>query len=359
MAWQRGLVNPEMITLARKSRAKTQKELAEATQITQSAISRYEAGTIEADESTIALIANALDYPTSFFTQRDIVQGPGLSELFHRKRTKLPITTINQSYALAEVRRREIARLLESAEEPLQQTPSLPVGSFDDNPETIARTLRALWQLPAGPVFNVTRTLEEKGCIIIGHDFKSHLLDGFSYRSATLPPIFHLNRNMPPDRWRWTLAHELAHIVMHTDIDSADDMKPKEIEYQANDFAGEFMAPGHELAPQLWNLNLDKLSSLKREWKISMQALIMQAHKLNAITARHKQSMFMSLSKAGYRMREPAELDPPIETPAKLFQMVKFHLTTLQYTREEIKDYLGVGETDFQNYYRDPYDFTL
>ena len=327
MAWHSGTANPEMITLARKSRSKTQKELAEATQITQSAISRYEAGLIETDGPAVEKIAKALDYPIGFFMQPDMVLGPGLSELFHRKRAKLPITTIHQSYALAEVRRREIVRLLESAEEPPQQTPSLPVGSFDRNPGKIARTLRALWQMPTGPVFNVTRTLEEQGCIVIGHEFKSHLLDGFSYRSATLPPIFHLNRSMPPDRWRWTLAHELGHIVMHTELDTAEDMTPKEIEDQANGFAGEFLAPGHELASQLWNLNLDKLASLKREWKISMQALIMQAHKLNAITARQKQNLFMILSKAGYRTREPLALDPPIETPAKLFQMAKFHLT--------------------------------
>ena len=250
MTWQSGVVNPEMITLARKSRAKTQKELAEATQIAQSAISRYEAGVSEADEITIEQIAKVLDYPISFFTQPEIVRGGGLSELFHRKRAKLTITAMHQSYALAEVRRREIARLLESVEEPPQQAPSLPVGSFDNNPEKIARTVRALWQVPAGPVFNVTRTLEENGCIIIGHDFKSQLLDGFSYRSATLPPIFHLNRNMPPDRWRWTLAHELGHIVMHTELDSSEDMIPKEGEDQANGFAGEFLAPGHELAPQ-------------------------------------------------------------------------------------------------------------
>ncbi len=356
MILQQGSVNPEMLTLARKSRGKTQKQLAKDANVTQAAISKCEAGVQQVDEEVLPRLANALDYPLRFFRQAVTIKGPGISEFFHRKRSKIRVALLHQVYALAELRRLEIAKLLESYEE--EHPPVLPlhVEDFNDDPAKIARTVRASWQVPLGPMFNVTRTLEHNGCIIVAHHFHTRALDGFSHRSTGMPPIFHLNSGLLPDRWRWTLAHELGHIVMHSELGESG-INSKQAEQQADIFAGEFLAPAHELKPMLWNLDFQRLAALKREWKISMQALVMQAYRLGAINEQQRQGMFIHLSKAGYRQREPEALDPPIEGPSWPFNLAKFHLTTLQFTREELKEYLAIGEVDFQNYYRDPYDF--
>ena len=71
--------------------------------------------------------------------------------------------------------------------------------------------------LPPGPIFNLTETLERFACVIVKHRL-SRAQDGFS--QAALPydypsvAFIHMNANMPPDRWRWTLAVELGHLVM-------------------------------------------------------------------------------------------------------------------------------------------------
>ena len=352
MVLRYGDVNPEMITLARKSRRKTQAQLAEDIGVTQSTISKCEAGVMSVNESVLTGLADALGYPPHFFQQHAAVQGPAPSELFHRKRATLGTLVLHQAYALAEVRRLEVAKLLEASSSSTRQTPLMPIDEFDDDPAQIARTVRALWQVPPGPVFNATRTLERGGCIVVAHDFATRLLDGFSCRSAGLPPIFHLNRSLPPDRWRWTLAHELGHVVMHVDAVES----PKLMEEQADSFAGEFLAPAHELKPMLWDLNYERLAALKREWKISMQALTMRAYSLEAITESRRRELFIGFSKAGFRRREPANLDPPIETPEALFDLAKFHMTRLEFTRDDLKVHLAVGEDDFHRYYHDPHD---
>ena len=356
MILQQGNFNPEMLTLARKSRRMTQGQLAKEAGITQAAISKYEAGLQEVDEELMPRIANALDYPTQFFSQAMAIKGPGVSEYFHRKRARMSVSLLNQVYTLAEIRRLEVFKLLASWEADYPPVPFLPIEEYEEDPPKIARTVRAVWQVPLGPIFNLTRTLEQNGCIIVGHDFGTRAIDGFSYRSTNMPPVFHLNTGLPPDRWRWTLAHELGHLIMHNGLGETE-VSPKEAEQQADVFAGEFLAPEHELKPSLWNLDFQRLAGLKLQWKISMQALVMQAFRVGAINSQQRQSLFVRMSKAGYRQREPENLDPPIETASWPFNLVKFHMIELQYTREEIKDYLAIGEPDFRRYYHDPFDY--
>ena len=131
---------------------------------------------------------------------------------------------------------------------------------------------------------------------------------------------------------------------------------PQLVEKQADQFAAEFLAPSQEIRYMLHDLSFQRLAGLKVEWKISMQALIMRAYSLGTITDQQRRSMFTRLSKERYRTREPATLDPPIEPPEMPFKLARFHMTTLEYSREELKEFLAIGESDFQRYYHDPQD---
>ena len=342
--------NPEMLSLARKSRGLTQSQLAQQSGVPQSRISKSEAGILSLAEPQMACIAESLDYPINFFSRSVTVEGPGLSETFHRKRQRTTIGNLTKIHAVAEVRRMEIIKLLESADDMRPDVPWLPIDEFEDDPAKIARMVRAYWNIPSGPIFNLTRTLEQHGCIVLAHDFGTRTVDGFSHRATAtqgITPLFHINTALPPDRWRWTLAHELGHIVMHFEPDGI----PRMTEQQANDFAGEFLAPAHELLPMLPGIALNQLAGLKREWKISMQAILMRAYRLGVITDRQRSAMFAQLTRAGYRTREPMELDPPIEVPERPYQLTRFYLTDLEYTPAEMREYLAIGERDYHTYY--------
>ena len=345
-------VNPELIQLARQSRGLTQTKLASEIRVSQSLIAKYEAGVRDVPPDHLARLAEALDYPVRFFRRPMGRAGSG-SEIFHRKRARVPASVLGRNYADAAIRRMEIDALREALDGVFKLTPFpfYPIEEFDYDPEKIARTVRAAWQLPEGPVFNVTRTVEENGGIVVAHKFDPRI-DGFGCRTLGLPPVFHLNRDLPPDRWRWTLAHEIGHMVMHEESAHAD----KEAEDQAHRFAAEFLAPAHQIEPQLRRLNIGQLAPLKMQWKISMSSLVKRAKDLNTIDARQYKSLMVQLSQQGYRTREPVNLDPPLEHPSLLFDLAQYFEQSLEFSRTELLGLLNIGETDFWTYYRDPED---
>ena len=201
--------NPELVRLARQSRGYSQKELSERIGIAQPNFSRIEAGSRPISDSVLNSICEALDYPLRFFMRSPRLEGPGTDTIFHRKRKSVPKWRLDQVYAVAEIRRLEIQKLLEweGAEHAI---PSYPVQLYDDDPAKIARTVRAALGVPSGPIFNMTRFLEHAGSVVVSHNFGTRLIDGFSSPPRAMLSIFNLNSDLSPDRWRWTLAHELG-----------------------------------------------------------------------------------------------------------------------------------------------------
>jgi len=343
-----GTVNPQMVTLARLSRGLTQAELARRLNFTQGTVSKIEAGASSVDSAELEALATALAYPPTFFGRFEPVDGPGVAELYHaRKRKTVRAMALHRAYATATIKRMHVETLLRSVEAP--DALSFPVFPSDEygDAEKIARTVRSQLELPLGPIHNMTETIEAAGGIVVECDFETRKIDGFTrWRQPISPPLFFINRHLPPDRWRWTAAHEFGHAVMHTNQYPSDSM-----EDEANAFAEEFLMPRQLLRPQLLSLSFPKLASLKTYWKVSIQALIMRAYSLKLITSRRRSYMFMQWSRAGYKLREPEELDPPAEPPNAVTGMINHHLKTLGYTVPELAKTLDLGENEFRAQY--------
>ena len=339
--------NPEMLVLARRSRELTQTELAEKSAVARTSVSRYEMGSLPVPDDTLFRLAVALDYPVKFFCRKATLIGAMGGAVFHRKQQSLPVKKLYRAHALAETRRLEITTLLDSLDVQTSFLPEYPVDLFEDDPEKIARSVRAIMNVPPGPIFNLTDTLERSGCIVVAHDFGSRQIDGFSQRTSYPPCFIHLNTQLPPDRWRWTLAHELGHLVMHFDPMAS----PKLVEQQADLFTAELLTPAHEIGPTLDGLTFQKLGGLKREWKVSMQALITRAYHLGTISEGQRRSMYIRLSRAGYRTREPVTLDPPVEKPSGMAQLAQRHLDELEYSSAELCELLAICKTEFRRHY--------
>ena len=336
-----------MVALARVSRGVNATQLAGALGVSSAALSRYESGKIAFPEDRVELLESYLDYPASFFLRAYVpVFGVGPGSVYHRKRASAGKRLLARAYGLAEVRRLEAQKLEPFAG--LPAVPRYPSERYAD-PAKVARTLRAKWGVPMGPVFNLTRLVETNGVVIYSHDFGTRYIDAFMQLSGGDLSVIHISRDLPPDRWRWTLAHELGHLIMHRDFPSdADD-----VEREADAFAAEFLAPSYEIGPSLTNLDESSLFRLKSEWLISMSSLIMRASALGLLDAYRKRRLFIWLSKSGYRTREPEYLDPPVEYPALPARLALRCVAELGYDRTQLLDYLCIGEGDFAEYYRD------
>ena len=182
------LVNGEFVRLARLTRGVTQKQLSTASGIYGTTLSRIESGSLNVNDDILGKLADALDYPVSFFSQKSLLRGAGTDGVFHRKRQKLTSKKLSQVYALGETRRLELEKLSEWNGVKCSIL-EYPIDFYDDDPEKIARTVRASLNLPAGPVFNLTKTLEDAGYVIVSHDFGTRQIDGFSVKTPTTSPF--------------------------------------------------------------------------------------------------------------------------------------------------------------------------
>lgn len=331
--------NPEMLRLARESRGYTQTELARRSRYAQSVISRFENGSLPLSRENVRAFARVLNYPLEFFEQTDTRYGLGCSFLFHRKRQNMPQHELRQIEAEVNVVRMQIDRLLRAVD--MEHENEFVAFDVDmhGGPEQIAQLVRAGWRLPAGPIQNLTRAIESAGGIVIRLPLPSRKLDGLSAWVTGLPALFFLNNKAPGDRARWTLAHELGHVVMHRH-------PTPDIEGEANRFATELLMPAHEIKVDLCNMTLAKAAGLKLTWRVSMQALIRRAKTLGTIAPGRYKSLFVQLSRAGYRLHEPNELEP--ETGSNLEGILKFHQEEYGYSLDDIARLANALPDDFQ-----------
>jgi len=336
-------VNPRMVTLARESRELTQERLAQQIGIGQGSLSRIEGGVSAASEEVLSALSAALEYPKEFFFRSDPICGFGISELFHRKRQRMPVKQLRHLHAKMNIRLIHLAVMLRGVE---MNEPHFPeLDDMPDRPKNIARAVRAYWQLPPGPILNLTQVIEDAGGIIIPLHLSTDYVDAISMSRPGLPPVFFVNMKFPGCRLRFTLGHELGHLIMHR-----KNITPK-IESEANEFAAEFLMPEREIRPHLANINLRTLAQLKPYWKVSMAALLTRAGTLKVITERQKTNLWRELSALGYRTREPEELDIPAETPTLYQEIVSVYRKDLAYSAAELARVLDLFEHEARAMY--------
>lgn len=332
-------VNPEMIALARESRGYTQQELANLLGVTQGRISKVEKGLISVSDELLDGLCEALNYPRQFFGQSPGVHAAGLT--LHRKRKSLPKCTLEKIQAQLIIRKLHISKLLDDIEFPADKIPSFKVTQ-GNTPANIARKTRVALGVPAGPVENFARKLEKAGILIVPLDLEHRFIDAVSCKVDGLPTTVFINSSMPGDRQRFTLAHELGHLVMH-------DVPVENMEDEADRFASEFLMPEAEIQDELYSLSMRKLWELKSRWKVSMAALVMRAKMLGCITENQVRYLWIQLSKAGYRLEEPAELAIPQEKPTFMAKILELNLE--DHSEAELSELLCLEESEFRRMY--------
>lgn len=306
-------INVGMLTLAREAKGYTQKDLADQIGCNQSRLSRIEAGELMPQESDIQNLVRVLGQRRDFFFQQGETMPASVS--FYRKTQTLPLKMLRQCNAQMNICRLEIEQKVGSAKLEKRELPYLPPET-NGGTKAVAQIVRQRWGIKNGAVQHLTQLVENTGCVIVNYLFPSTKLDGLCIRATGKPPIIFLNKDLPKSRRRLSLAHEVGHLVMHTE--------PHEnVEDEAWEFAEEFLMPAAEIEQQFNGLNLDKLGQLKKEWGVSMQAILYRAKKLGKIGESYNRFLWMQIGKCGYRVNEPFEDAIPDEKPTELEERLK------------------------------------
>lgn len=324
--------NGAMLVLARESRGLTQRQLSDALGVQQSRISMMEMELRPAPDELLERIGAVLHYPREFFFQRSRLAGVGITEVFHRKRARVAKSVLAQIYARIEIRFMHLDALLRSVEIECH-IPHLDILDFQGHAEEVARIVRFKLEAPRGPINSMTDLLEDAGVIVIPFDFGTREVDAISRWLAPMSPVIFVNTESPTDRVRYSCAHELGHLVMH-------DLPSPDMEAEADAFAAEFLMPERDIRHELQQVDLARLAVLKKYWRVSMAALLMRAKSLGTITDNQSRYLWSRMSQAGYRVREPVELDAADESPHLLQELIHAHTHDLGYSAEDLSSAL-------------------
>lgn len=303
-----------MLTLLRKAAGLSQKALAEEAEITQSFLSKLENDLAPAPSDVVFNLASALGVPhRTLYTQ---YKPKNLLSTFFRRRKTLGKKLVESKAAQINLDRLRIQRLLDHAN--VQgfdiSRRDLTGRGYRGHPEMLARDVRELWDIPPGPIDPLVKVLEVHGVIVRELDFGDIRFDGVSVYDPLdgIPPIIYTSNIVAGDRMRYTMAHELGHILLHSHLE----LPPETCEAEADRFAGAFLMPASDIRGEYRKATLSTLVRQKRVWKISMAAQIMISAAAGEMTAARKTMLFKGLSKLGYRKNEPVHV--PREEP-KLF----------------------------------------
>lgn len=179
--------------------------------------------------------------------------------------------------------------------------------------EQFALELRAEAEVAEGaPVGNVVRAAERLGCVVLPladeagrHLGLSHYINGTPYvRVSRERP------NVPGDRQRFTVAHELGHLGLHAELPppSTTD-EARRLEAQAHRFAGAFLTPRDPLLDDLaahgGRVTLSTLAELKSNWGVAIKMLVVRLKQLGVVTEDQATSLYKQISKRGWNTGEP------------------------------------------------------
>lgn len=326
--------SPRMVTLVRESHGWTQRELSDRLDMTQGLVSKVENGLIALTGDKLEKFATVLDCPADLLVDEHPVRGLEVTCLHHRRKGSLmPIGVKKRVEALTHLTRVSVEGFLRGVEITAdEQLERLPIEQFEAGAAEVAQVLRAQWRIPSGPITNMVALLEAVGIVVVIRPLGTHAQDAVSTWPHEIgrPPIMLVNSGLSSDRQRFTVAHELGHLVMHV-------MPGTEQEKEANAFAAEFLAPAEEIKPQLEGLrpsDFPRLVELKAQWGLSVAALIQRAKDLDCITDKQFRDFRIKLSKMGWTTREPVQL--PDERPQTLDSVIEVHRRDHHYTVDEL-----------------------
>ena len=343
---------PERIREARLARGMSQPELAEVLGITRQAISQYENGTSRPRPEIIQIIQDCLDFPIQYFFkdfayfQRGAIQFRKFRTAKEKNEGLLRVRILWMgeilSYLMTFLDFPEVNVLRKNEEE----------YSFEEI-NNIASELRKKWDLGSGPISNLALLLENHGFIISKIKIEKRKLDACSTintQEGAFRPMILLTSDKSAVRSRFDLAHELGHVILHSWVDEeylANKENHKRVEAEANTFAGAFLVPSEALHREARNLtSINSYVSLKKRWKVSIQALIRRCYDLDYISDNQYQYLQRQISMKRYKTKEPLDDVLVHEEPSVLKKAIELLLENKIQTVDSLKEKIALPLSD-------------
>ena len=300
----------------------TQAEVAEATRVSPSALSQAERGDTTLSAASIARVASHLGVSPEAFAERRDPELQMKPQFRHLRRTSVREQRKAERFVLATAQVASILRdRVEFPGEPFsfdcKVNPELPIDDVEVQVERAAALTRSELGLPKNkPIGSkLINRLEAGGITVVRDRETDRDIDAYSAVVGQLPIIvLDGSKRSVWDRDNFNLAHELGHLVMHRGVLHTPGTRT--VEAQAHRFAGALLAPAkalHKVLPR--DLDWGCYLELKREWGMSMAALVRRAKDLGVIDDTTYTRAMKQRSAYGWREDEPGSTDRPLPAP--------------------------------------------
>jgi transcriptional regulator with XRE-family HTH domain len=186
--------------------------MAMGSRVSHTALNRYEKGIMKPDGNMLVELSKVLNVGTDYFFREPTLE---ITEIEFRKKAKL---TQRELKAIKLTVKDQVERYLElEGYLDAQVAWSNPLSgkriSSPDDIEFAVALLQDEWDLGTNALPNITLMLEERGIKVVEIE-ANQAFDGFSGWGNSSIPIIVVNRTLTLERKRFTLLHELAHLVL-------------------------------------------------------------------------------------------------------------------------------------------------
>ena len=299
------------LRLARKAAGHSLRSLAAAIghRVTAQAIGKYERDESMPSSGVLIVLADAVGVPLDYLTSQGDIRLEDVD--FRKKRLvsrreeaqiEAKVLHLLERYHAVE----EILGLSTVAWNMPREAP-WPVLQDPAEAEHAALSMRTHWGLGLDPIPNLVELLEERGIKVLSMSLAN--VDGLTARvrreDKSIASVVVVNRDDWGERQRFTLAHELGHMVLGP--------APKiDEEKAAHRFAGAFLMPAESLRSEIGkhrsSMGWGELFDLKRIFGVSVQALTYRCKDLGIFGAPLVRMLFNEFSRRGWRT-------PPFKEP--------------------------------------------
>lgn len=296
----------------RRMHGMTQAQLASRVLLNQYTLSRIESDDVPCPGETLQMLAVELGVTSDYLLRPPSLSIEAHSPLF-RARSRVTQRDKYAAHAWANLVNEEYTRL--SARNNSIATRLAPMTGMD--PIDAAHYTRdVLGFTHDEPLPYLVFAAERVGVRVLGLPFQLATIDAFSAWHGDTPVVA-IMAGVPADRVRFTVAHEIGHLILHCAGEGG-----KQVEDQADLFAAELLTPSHALSRALPDRpNLANLTMVKTQWGVSIKALVRRCRELGVIDSDRALSLYKQISKKGWNRKEPGFV--PEEKPRGLRKLAE------------------------------------
>ncbi|AFM04009.1 putative Zn peptidase [Bernardetia litoralis DSM 6794] len=326
-------MNYKQLIFAREFRGYTQTALAKSIKgLSQSNLSKFEKGFGVLSDEIQNKIMDFLDFPVEFFSKEVEIS---IANSNYRKKTTISKTQA-QNF---ENKCKLIGLIIDDFSESIDWVDfNFAALNVEEgySPQYVAQYNRKKIGISLDkPMRNIVSLIESNGIIIYEID-EIEKFDGISFITDKGVPVIIINKNFSNDRKRFTIAHELGHILMHNE-NNYPVSPSRNKEKEADEFASEFLMPKDAIKSSLRYLKMKDLVDLKSYWLTSMSSIIRRAKDLNCIDKNRYTYFMIEMSRSGFKKKEP--VDVYIDNPTCFKNAYNLFKEELEYSTEDFMKY--------------------